>query len=251
MKIGAGGQPEDLLKDQDGSETEETGVKAPKLSFSERFEQYWYFYKWQTIIALILVFGIAMALFQLFSGVSPDAYIMYVGPGYLTVAQRDLMVQNAEDYIDDHNGDGKNYLAILDITAVTPEEFPFTAYQANKDAVTRFNLEVTAGEAVIYLVEESFFEELLNFGVLASLADILEPGLVPDDAFSPYGVRVSDLDFFKKPGFAAIPKNTVLCIRESPGADSSNKKRKAFWDSNKTFFANMFAFDRNADPAPQ
>ncbi len=242
MKIGAGGQPEDLLKDErQSAEPEPEDDKKPSLG--ERFERFWYFYKWQTIIAVILIFGIGISVFQLIQNTEPDAYVMYIGPGYLSASEKKTMMSAAEKYLDDYNGDGKKYLSILDITAAVGKDVPYTAYQTNNDAVTRFNLEITTGDSVIYLVEESFYEALLNFGVLAKLSDIIDADLIPDNTYDKYGVRVSELDFFGQNGFSSVPGETILCIRQPPEADSLTYGRTAeYWNSNLTLFKNMFSY---------
>ncbi|MDD4124476.1 MAG: hypothetical protein PHW77_01930 [Eubacteriales bacterium] len=251
MKIGAGGQPEDLLKDEIREELPKQEDK--KLTFGEKFEQFWYFHKWQTIISVILAVGIGLGILQLIKNTEPDAYIMYIGPGYLSSGIKTTMVDTAADYLEDYNGDGKKYLSILDITAAVGDDIPISAYEANKNAVTRFNLEITTGDSVIFLMEESFYEKLRDFGVLEKLANIIDKDLLPDNLYDEYGVRVSNLDFFNQDGFSSVPGDTILCIRQSPDADTITYGRTMeLWNSNKVLFKHMFSYVSNDDtPIPE
>lgn len=244
MKIGPDGKPADLIQDEPPKETEEN----TKKTFRDKLEEFWYFYKWQTVISVILIIGIGLGIAQLFANKEPDAGIMYVGPGYISASVRAKMTKIAEYYLNDYNADGEKYLSILDITASGDKTK--TAYESNVDAVKRFNLEITAGDSLIYLVEESFYEELKEYGVLAKLSSIIDGDKIPDNTYDEYGVRISNLDFFDIDGFSSLPKDTVLCIRQSPEGEAIAYGRTVeFWNSNKALFKAMFDFRSEEKPA--
>jgi hypothetical protein len=249
MKIGADGKPAELERDE---APEEARKKEAKLSFKEKLEHFWYFYKWQTIISIIVVFGIGLGLVQLFTNVSPDARIMYIGPGYLSPNVKTDMGKVAEQYLNDYNGDNKKYLGILDITAAVGDNIPQTAYELNTEAAKRFNVEITTGDSMIYLVEESFYIQLKDMGVLEKLSNLIDTDLLPDNTYDEYGVRVSNLDFFNLDGFSAVPDNTILCMRQSPVLEELSYGRTVeFWNSNKALFKAMFEYKGEKKPDSQ
>ena len=51
-------------------------MKSPLLS---KLENYWYYYKWHTIVAIFLIFSILICSLQMCSRVEVDSYIMYAG----------------------------------------------------------------------------------------------------------------------------------------------------------------------------
>ena len=102
MKIGPDGKPADLIQDEPPKETEEN----TKKTFRDKLEEFWYFYKWQTVISVILIIGIGLGIAQLFANKDPDAGIMYVGPGYISASVRALMTIIAVYYNTDYNADG-------------------------------------------------------------------------------------------------------------------------------------------------
>ncbi len=243
MKFDKNNKPEELISENEANEINEKQKNDEKPTFRSRLENFWYFYKWHTIIGGVVLFGIIISLFQIFKTNTPDAYMMYVGPSTLFVKNKEEMARRAEDFLDDYNNDGDKYLYLLEITVAVGDDIPYTAYQTNVDARKRFTTEITAGESVIYLLEESYYLELAKLDVLTPLAEIVDLDLIPDNTYDEYAVRVSELDFFKQDGFSSVPDDTLLCLRHSPDQDSLKYGRTMeFWNSNKKLFLSMFSY---------
>ncbi len=251
MKIGADGKPQfSPYKDEDdkngkNAEKEDIRRKTKKdgknASFKDKFENYWYFYKWQTIISALILSVIVISSFQLFSKVKPDAFIMYVGPPNLTVKVKNTMSLTAEEYLTDYNGDGKKKLGLVDITAVNPEGVKLTAYETNIEAARRFNTEIATGDSLIYILEESFYDQAAGSGALAAISSLV--GDTEVKKIDSFGVKVGTLKFFNLPGFDSFPKDAILCMRDSPDENSPNYGRtKDYWDANKDFFINILTY---------
>ena len=220
MKFDKDNKPEELITESEAEEINEKQKNDEKPTFRSRLENFWYFYKWHTIIGAVVLFGVILSLFQLFKSNTPDAYMMYVGPSTLFVKNKEEMARRAEDFLDDYNNDGDKYLYLLEITVAVGDDIPYTAYQTNVDARKRFTTEVTAGESLIYLLEESYYLELAKLDVLTPLAEVIDLDLIPDNTYDEYAVRVSELDFFRQDGYSSIPDDTLLCFRHSPEKDS-------------------------------
>lgn len=242
MKVGKDGMPEDLLKGEQTVTAQEENNKENAGSGS-RPEQFWYYYKWHTIIAIVLIPIIVIAVLQLCGNTSPDAYIMYVGPSAIDIKSKDEMAAMAAEDVYDQNGDGKCYVAFLEITVASGDDIPYTAYETNVDANKRFLTELASGDSVVYLLDEAFFARAADEGLLCPLAGIIDPELLPENMYDECAVRVSELDYFKREGFASVPGDTLLCIRRSPDKDSiSYGRTQEYWDCNKTLVQKMFAY---------
>ena len=242
MKVGKDGRPEDLLKDEQTAAEHEENRKENAGSGS-KLEQFWYYYKWHTIIAIALVPIIVIAVLQLRGNVSPDAYIMYVGQSAIDVKSKDEMAAMAAEDVYDQNGDGKSYVALLEITVVSGDNIPYTAYETNVDANKRFMTELASGDSVVYLLDEPFFARAADEGLLCPLSEIIDPALLPENMYDECAVRVSELDYFRREGFASLPGDTLLCIRRSPDKDSiSYGRTQEYWDCNKALVQKMFAY---------
>lgn len=243
MKFDKDNKPEELISESEANEINEKQKNDEKPTFRSRLENFWYFYKWHTIIGGIVLFGVVLALFQFFRTTDPDAYMMYVGPSTLFVKNKEEMARRAEDFLDDYNDDGDKYLYLLEITVAVGEDIPYTAYETNVDARKRFSTEIAAGESLIYLLEESYYLELAKLDVLTPLDEVIDLDLIPDNTYDEYAIRVSELDFFKQDGYSSIPDDTLLCFRHSPEEDSlSYGRTMEFWNSNRTFFRAMFSY---------
>ena len=243
MKMGKDGQPEDLLKTGTPETAEETESRNEKPTFGSKLESFWYFYKWHTIIGVVLAIALAISMVQLFKNVNPDAYIMYVGKATLYVKNKDAMTERAKDDIYDYNNDGKKHVALLEITVAVGEDLPYTAFETNVDANKRFLSELASGDSVVYLLEESFYKKAAEQGLLCPLAEIVDPSVLPDDMYDEYSVRVCELDYFKQDGFSSVPDDTLLCIRRSPDKDSiSYGRTPEYWACNKALIKEMLEF---------
>ena len=242
MKVGKDGRPEDLLKGEQTVTAQEESRKENERPGS-KLEQFWYYYKWHTITAIALIPIIVIAVLQLFGNTSPDAYIMYVGPSAIDVKSKDEMAATAAEDVYDQNGDGRNYVAFLEITVVSGDDIPYTAYETNVDANKRFLTELASGDSVVYLLDESFFARAADEGLLCPLAEIIDPALLPENMYDECAVRVSELDYFKREGFDSVPGDTLLCIRRSPDKDAiSYGRTQEYWDCNKALVQKMFAY---------
>lgn len=216
-----------------------------KTTLSSKFSNFWYFYKWQTILFVIIGIGIIAAIIQMSENNPPDTAVMYVGPAYLTVKDKEEMADLAENYMRDYNEDGIKNFTLLDIT-VTPmtEELDPYKYQINGEARKRFEAEVMAGDSLVYILEESFYRVLVEQNALMKLSDVLDSDMIPDSA-EEYGVKVKYLDFFDSGPFASFYKEAYICIKSKPNKNTINYgTTPEYWESNKVFFRSVFAYKK-------
>lgn len=224
-------------------ENNELDVEEMKSSLGSKMSNFWYFYKWQTIVGVILVIGIIVSLLQLADNTTPDAAIMYVGPSYLTVTDKKTIGESAQTYMIDYNGDGEKVLNLLDINVVTASgELAAYAYQMNAEAQKRFTTEVVAGDSLIYILEKSFYDILAEQNCLAKLSDVLDADMIPEGS-DEYGAQVKDLPFFTQEGFSSFPDDAYVCIRSAPDDSKPNYGRTLeYWNSNRVLFRSVFAY---------
>ncbi len=217
-----------------------------KASLSSKFSNFWYFYKWQTIFGVIIVIGIIAALVQMSNNTEPDVAVMYVGPEYLSVKAKEDMAELSQNYMIDYNNDGEKSFSLLDISVVpvTPELAAY-ANQMNSEAQKRFTTEVTAGDSLIYILEESFYRKLIELNCLVKLSDVLDADMIPRNS-EEYGVKISELPFFRQTGFSLLPDDAYICMRGAPKEGGLNYGRTMeYWNSHKVFFRSVFAYKKS------
>ena len=168
---------------------------------------------------------------------------MHVGPSYLTVTDKETIGESAQTYMIDYNGDGEKVLTLLDINVVTASgELAAYAYQMNAEAQKRFTTEVVAGDSLIYILEKSFYDILVEQNCLAKLSDVLDTDMIPEGS-EEYGAQVKDLPFFTQNGFSSFPDDAYVCIRSAPDDAKPNYGRTLeYWNSNRVLFRSVFAY---------
>lgn len=189
------------------------------------WENFWYHHKWKTIIVSFVLIVLVICVTQMGTQDKADVYFMYAGPGYLS-ANDVRSVQNAlKQVMDDYNGDGEkgvlfanfNYLNDAQIAAKMAQaeaegvELIFDNY-GNASVYEQYELEVIAGESVIYILDPTLYANVKKAGGLLPLSEVL--GYVPEGAVDEYGVRLADTKFARYyTAMDAFPEDSILCIR--------------------------------------
>ncbi len=202
-----------------------TGDVKVRTPFTKWFENYWYHYKWVTIIVAFVVVSLIIICVQIFSTPKYDSHIMYAGEGSIDNPQ-DVQTSLAA-FMEDYNGDGEKNIAIRELWIVPPEELNDMAGEADAGYLANsaynnyrtFQDEIMAGETVICFLSPHLFLELVQQEALLSVKDIYPEGSA--DIFytyengkkSDYGVNLSAIDFGTLAGFSNLPDDTVVCIR--------------------------------------
>lgn len=223
--------------------------KTEKLTFKEWFENLWYRYKWLLICVAVLAVFLAVSLVQVLSAKKPDVTIMYVGPAYITPEDRDRLMTSMESLAPDYNNDGAVATDILDITLHrvydANDSSNYTLYDQNNEAYTRFQTELRVGDAVLYILDSTFYDECVELNILTPLEEIFGKDAVPSGAVGEYGISIGSLDAQYLPGFDKIPDDMVICLRRSPDKDAIKYNRKEeLWESNKEAFERIVQYKR-------
>lgn len=223
-----------------------------KITFKDRVSNIWYYYKWMIIIVGVPVLALIIATVQLIDQKDNDIDMLYIGAGVLSVSDNGKLKDFVADYINDVNGDGTKQVGLLELTATTDNvsridgESVTIDYDTNKSVLQRFETEVRAGDALIYLCDDYYYERLKSTGVLAPLSSVLESYEMPERTYDEYGVYLKDLGLSLAPGFSSLPDTTIVCLRRSPENDDI-KYGRTFeeWTAHKLLFAKLMTYRRD------
>lgn len=190
------------------------------------FDNYWYHYKWQTLIALFFIVFIAVSVQQCASNVDDDVTILYAGPVQFTGNQT-LEMSSALKAVmsEDYNGDGVLQAEIYSILLLTDKQVEDAKTNANADGEvlvynqqtlndnrTKFSTQIFAGETVICLLDPNWYSDVYKSGGFAKLKDIL--GYEPDYMIDECSVYLKDTPFAQYfTAMQAFPDDTILCVR--------------------------------------
>jgi len=137
---------------------EEKEVDTSPLSAKEKVQNFWFYYKWHTVIGLFIAVVLAFGLVQCCTKEQPDYTIMTVFDKYVP-SEVTLEIENyLEQFGEDINGDGEIIVHIYDASAGTDQDIQ----NANS---TRLMAELQRGEVMLFIVDDTYFSRLDNLNV--------------------------------------------------------------------------------------
>lgn len=216
-------------------------IKRP-TSFLKWIENFWYHYKWHTIVALFFAVLLTVLIVQLAGREKYDISVIYSGPAKLDGGKLEKISAAFTELMDeDYNGDGKINAVTYGKYILSPEQqkeleeeadrlndeasqgsedgkkveymFIYTA-EDRSNALSKVTTLVTTGEAVICLMDKYTYDIFNDNDAFARLSDVI--GYKPEYARDDYSVYLKDTDFGKyfKSSFDLLPDDTILCIRK-------------------------------------
>ena len=206
-----------------GTDKEERpAIEVEPVGFWENF---WYHHKWKTIIIGFVTVLLVICFAQMGTQDKTDVYFMYAGPGFFTANEARSVQDAVKQIMPDYNGDGEKGVLFADFNYLNDAQIAAKKEQAVKDGVDltfdnygnanvyeQYEMEVIAGESVIYILDPALYENVKKAGGLMPLAEVL--GEVPAEAIDDTGIRLADLKFARFFGALDVfPEDSVLCIR--------------------------------------
>ena len=217
-------------------------------------ENFWYHYKWITVIVVAFAAIIAFCLFNRGDGINDDIQIIYAGPKVLTDVEIERMERAFADVMGkDYNGDGKNSVNIVDITVLSEEQLEEAKEEAKKDgesivydptmrtqAVTQVKNLMSTGAVIISLLDPYVYG-LCQEGTFEKLENVLET--VPDNAKDPYAIPFFETELAKSfDAFSVLEGELLLCIRTNAVIGTNNKQFQKEYAWHKTYFKELSEF---------
>ncbi len=219
--------------------------------FLKKLDNYWYHYKWHTVIALFLAAVILICSLQMCAKDDYDFEVMYAGPHSLNNHQTILDIEAAfAELGDDRTGDGKvtvNLVSYWVDERLSPDREEYKdmtaadiSYSMNQSLNNQelYLDEVQAGNLVICLVSPHLFHLVDDEAGFMRVTDVFpDIAAYEEDVFvydadgkiNRFGVVLSKTAFGQRAGLASLPDDTILCVRKaSPmnaffGADKAEK----------------------------
>ena len=208
----------------------DVSIKSPLVT---KLENFWYHYKWHSIISAFLVVVLIICSFQMCTRTSYDVHILYAGTAKLekTSSDGDISpylgtVKSFERVSKDFDENGSINVNLLDLFVMTNEEI-LEFYQNEDNAGKEINeiqirdntetLETTllmSDYYVCFLSESLFlkYENQHNGALFAEISAYTNPDRDYEYA-SERGIYIRSLDFYGMPYISDLPNDTVVCIR--------------------------------------
>lgn len=232
-------------------------TETPPVGIDGKMANFWYHYKWHTIIGLCVLVFIYIGVSQLMNNNPADVTAMYAGPAALNTAEFNNAL--TEMLSEDYNGNGKKHAYLHDIQLYSDgqlaelveqlkeagAEYPYYDRTVNAQAYQDFQSYIFLGEYGVLFLDPALFEQVKESNALVRLDEVFEE--IPDSAIDDYGIRLYDTKFCNYYSvFKSMPSDTVLCLRAATapnGLFSSKKQADKNFDRNKAFFIDLMSFE--------
>lgn len=203
-------------------------------SFVKMVENIWYHYKWAIIIGSLALVMLIAGLMQLASQKAPDVFIYHVSSEGVTVKSVERLTDSLSELASDYNRDG---VVNVDFKEEIYVPDAISAGEGQLSVTDSFNLELFAGECVIYIMDESFY--LGNRDYMVDLVDVL--GYVPVGAYDDKALLLSQLPAYEStPGLMDLPAESFICIRKE--RIGLNEMDESVYANNLDFFRKFVEF---------
>ena len=204
------------------------------MSFKEKWENYWYHYKWHTIVAVVTLIMFTVLILQTCQREEYDVHAVYAGSHRFSRLSQDgdipkynSMLTTLKKFTSDHNGDGAVSVDLRDLYVMTEGEI---AELLSKDPDADINESLIAEDTdtlgtlllyseyfLVFISEELFMSyeatyEGALFEEIAQYTDT-DSGIEYEYASS-HGIYLGSLPFHEEAEVCDLPANTVVCIRK-------------------------------------
>ena len=214
-----------------------------------KIENFWYHYKWHSIVAIFLIFTLLICALQTCRKDSYDVYVLYAGDRDISrlseggaVPEYNRVISALERVAADNDGDGEVKVSFSDLLALSAEqideiqkdpehELGYALLQQDAEALKE---RLLYSEYYLCLLSIEVYEEyrqIDGFSLFVPLADYIPEG---SDAvlYSDSAILLSSLRFGSLPIMEGF-EDTVVCLRaKSAVAQHFNKKKNEINYSN-------------------
>ncbi len=228
--------------------------ESTKKSFKEKFDNFWYHYKWHTIVAAALVFVITLLAIQMMTKTKFDAHILYAGNHEISrasvsgdIPDYKKLTTTLSSYSSDRDDDGNVNIDLRNLFVLNNEERA-EILKNNPDAEINESL-VDEDTKTLYtiLVGEEYYLCMFSERLFLDLEERYEGKLFsPLDVYTENekdfsfagdakrGIYISSIDsFYSRAEISKLPEDTVIALRARSEVSSLINKKK----NEEAFFA--------------
>lgn len=220
---------------------EEKEIAVEGNKFLKWLDNYWYHYKWPTIVVAFFVVVVLVCVIQSATTERKDIIITYAGPAELeaddTAAIQSILSDNLPEGFGNKGNAGKAGLVRYIIYSKEQiKDYEDKQIQVdtvfNSQEYEALNSQYKTGRGSIYLLDRWLYDEIVKTSEqvrrLKPLAEIF--GETPECAVDAYGIRLGDTEIYKSnPELSVLPADTMVCLHEEiMGQKDYEKEVEAF-----------------------
>ncbi len=166
------------------------------ITFKEKLSNFWYHYKWHTIITVFVAFVVIFGFAQCATKEKPDYTVITAFDKYLPLEVTSTIESELEKYAEDVNGDGEVIVHIYDVSTATDRD-------AQMAQSTKLMSEMQRGEVMLLIVDDVYYDKLNGLDTFEANAD-----LFPDKDNKALNLRYSSLTDAINEAYAPLAVST-------------------------------------------
>ena len=229
-------------------------VEAPSTA-KEKLQNFWYHYKWHSVVALVVVIALLICTLQLCRKESYDTYILYAGSksiGRTTEggddAEIETVISSLEKVTNDFDGNGSVKVNFTNYYFLSTEEAQ--AAESYNDALLANDQKALSGvlehsEFYLVLISKSVYEQYHKVGDSEIFIDLTGYKAINPDAqyYRDNAILLSSIDASGLPGLKNLPDDTLICIRYPSSIGGKSKDHKQHFENAKEVLVNLLKVD--------
>jgi len=241
--------------------TLDTGeVTIKKNGILAWLDNFWYHYKWHSLIALFLVFTVTICTLQMCKKESYDAHILYAGGHAFSRESQDgdfpeynKAKLSLERFTKDYDDNSKINISFRALFVPSEDEMANleeSQYQLAYNDKTALSNTMMSGDYFLCFFSPSVYESYKRVGdaddpsIFADLSYFVSDGIdvtYYDDEKT--AIYLSSTPFYTLSGISGMPEDTLICLRNTTFSSHLNKKAndKAF-NKSKEILTKILAY---------
>ena len=227
------------------SPSTQNGEAAKPKRIIAFLDNFWYHYKWHSIIALFLIFALTVCMLQMCQKESYDSYILYAGNYEIDrngkngdISDYETVTGMLERVAPDTNKDKKTSVSLKDLFVLTDEEM-LEIENSDKETEVHYplileNREILRDTMVysnyyVTLLSPAVYEEYRTVDEIYMFTNLRTLNITSSDVifYDDSAVLLSSTGFYKLPGICDLPQDTLVCLRNSSAFASHFNKDEA------------------------
>ena len=229
-------------------------MREPKTKIGKWIDNFWYHYKWETLIVIFVAIVLAVVIPQSVTKTEYDTSVLFTGPEFIDADENAAIESAFRQIMHDYDQNGSKELQLINLTAFTADQAKALVQTGSytmsvlspyleTNVMDNFSTQIFAGEASICLLDPYWYSIVRREDGFVPLSEIL--GYTPEKAIDEYSIYLKDTDFGSFfTAFDVLPDDTVLCMRRMSTASAllgQNRTEKKY-EINKKLLVDIFSF---------
>ena len=209
-------------------QTEEISTKNSK--FLSWFDNFWYHYKWHTIVTIFIVIILGVSTAQACNTQRSDIIFTYAGPKeFVTAPEEKIALNSALSDVSKQIYGDKSNASVNTFLIYSKEQIEKIESELDENGKQKYVVDTAfntsemnsfdefskSGASFILLLDPSIYQRLINQSGeserLVELSAIY--GTTPEGSFDKYSVRLGDTKIYKTiPELRSLPADTIVCL---------------------------------------